>query len=352
MNAYVVNILLIMFWAMALLLFNPNERKKKTFIAIASIQWIFVSGLRNINTDANPDTIVYFHHFNTVMKMPWSKIPALFYKTYVKGIDKDPGYTVFVKLVQVFTKNYQCYLVIVAIILFTSLAVWVYKNSKMPCFSYILFSTLFYSFFGVTGIRQTIATVLVVFIGTELIKKRKFFSLLFICLIAFTIHKSSICLLPFYFISQKKITRKYIIFVLALFPIIAVFRNQFLDLMNFISGYEYEELQSSGATTFTFFYIVIVAVSLILLKYIRANCENYKMYYNALFLGMLFLPLVFVNPALMRVVQYFSVYLMLLVPEIILSIQKKYRNLAYLAVVIVLMFITNIYTTSHSFFWQ
>lgn len=352
MNAYVVNILLIMFWGIVLLLFNPNERKKKTFIAIASIQWIFVSGLRNINTDVNPDTIEYLHHFNTVMKMPWSKIPALFYNTYVKGVGKDPGYTVLVKLVQVFTKNYQCYLVIVAIILFTSLAVWVYKNSKMPCFSYILFSTLFYSFFAVTGIRQTIATVLVVFIGTELIKKRKFFPFLLICLIAFTIHKSSICLLPFYFISQKKITRKYILFVLALFPIIAVLRNQFLDLMNFISGYEYEELQSSGARGFTFFYIVIVAVSLILLKYIRANCENYKMYYNALFLGMLFLPLVFVNPALMRVVQYFSVYLMLLVPEIILSIQKKYRNLAYLAVVIVLMFITNIYTTTHSFFWQ
>ena len=173
-----------------------------------------------------------------------------------------------------------------------------------------------------------------------------------ICLIAFTIHKSSMCLLPFYFLSQKKITRKYIIFVLALFPIIAVFRNQFLDLLNFISGYEYEELSTSGAKTFTFFYIAIVAVSLILLKYVRANCENYKMYYNALFFGMLFIPLVFVHPSLMRVVQYFSVYLMLLVPELIMCIQKKYRNLAYIAIVIVLMFITNIYTANHSFFWQ
>ena len=106
--------------------------KKKAFIAIASIQWIFVSGLRNITSGADPDTIEYLRHFNSVKNMPWSKIPALFYNTYIKGVGKDPGYTVLVKLVQVFTKNYQCYLVIVAIILFSSLAVWVYKNSKMP----------------------------------------------------------------------------------------------------------------------------------------------------------------------------------------------------------------------------
>ena len=160
------------------------------------------------------------------------------------------------------------------------------------------------------------------------------------------------CLLPFYFISQKKITRKYILFVLALFPIVAVFRNQFLDLLNFISGYEYEELSTSGAKSFTFFYFVIVIVSLILLRYVRENSKNYNMYYNALFLGMLFIPLVFVNPSLMRVVQYFSVYLMLLVPELIMCVQKKYRNLVYIAIVIVLMIITNIYTSNYSFFWQ
>ena len=100
------------------------------------------------------------------------------------------------------------------------------------------------------------------------------------------------------------------------------------------------------------FYFVIVIVSLILLRYVRENPKNYKMYYNALFLGMLFIPLVFVNPSLMRVVQYFSVYLMLLVPELIMCVQKKYRNLVYIAIVIVLMIITNIYTANYSFFWQ
>lgn len=74
----------------------------------------------------------------------------------------------------------------------------------------------------------------------------------------------------------KKITRKYILFVLALLPIVAVFRNQFLDLLNFISGYEYEELSTSGAKGFTFFYFVIVIVSLILLRYVRENSKTIK----------------------------------------------------------------------------
>lgn len=172
-----------------------------------------------------------------------------------------------------------------------------------------------------------------------------------ICLIAFTIHKSSICLLPFYFISQKKITRKYILFVLALLPIVAVFRNQFLDLLNFISGYEYEELSTSGAKGFTFFYFAIVIVSLILLRYVRENSKTIKCITMHCFRYAVY-SISFVNPSLMRVVQYFSVYLMLLVPELIMCVQKKYRNLVYIAIVIVLMIITNIYTSNYSFFWQ
>ena len=69
-------------------------------------------------------------------------------------------------------------------------------------------------------------------------------------------------------------------------------------------------------------------------------------------MGTLFLPAVFVNPALMRVVQYFTLYIMLMIPEIVCSIEKKYRSMAYTAMTLVLLIASNLFNSSYQFFWQ
>ncbi len=351
MNIYVINIFITFVWGLLLLVFKPTDRKKKTFIFLAALQWILISGLRHVSV--GDDTMTYKDSYNRAINYSWrSVVPKMFVKVYVEGEGKDPGYIVFEKTTQFFTKNYQWFLIIVAVLFFVCLAFWLYKNSKLPCFSFILFSALFYSFFAITGIRQTIATALVVLIGTELIKKRKFIPFLLICLIAFTIHKSSIVFLLFYFISQKEITVKYSVAMLLSFPILYIFRNQYVEALRFISGYEYDALENTGAYGFTFFYLAVTVASLFFIKYIKRNTPYYKIYYNALFMGLIFLPAVFVNPALMRVVQYFSIYLMLLIPEMICAIEKKYRSVVYAAVVGMLMLVTNVYNQEYLFFWQ
>ncbi|MGN0560097.1 MAG: EpsG family protein, partial [Candidatus Fimenecus sp.] len=70
------------------------------------------------------------------------------------------------------------------------------------------------------------------------------------------------------------------------------------------------------------------------------------------FMGALFLPLVFVNPAAMRVVQYFSLYIMLLMPSFISCFGKKLQTPVYTVMVVVLLVMTNVYRYSYAFFWQ
>ena len=118
-----------------------------------------------------------------------------FYVVYVNEEGKDPGYAVFEKIVQIFTDNYQVYLVVVAAVFFIGLAFWIYRYSSEPCMSYLIFSSFLFGFYALTGLRQTVATVLVVFIGTRLIEKRKFLPFLLVVLVAFTVHKSAICFL-------------------------------------------------------------------------------------------------------------------------------------------------------------
>ena len=76
------------------------------------------------------------------------------------------------------------------------------------------------------------------------------------------------------------------------------------------------------------------------------------MYYNALFFGLLFLPLVFVNPTAMRVVQYYSLFLMLSVPEVARSFEKKTGILIYMGMLIILFSASNVYGYKYVFFWQ
>lgn len=350
MNIYVVNILLTFVWGMIFLGVFRGDRGKKIFCALTGVQWILISGLRGMSV--SPDMYSYQRKFYTTMKTPWNQLFDNFYLVYVDEEGKDPGYAVFEKIVQIFTKDYQTFLFIVAVLFFTGLAVWVYKNSVRPLLSMLIFDSFLWSFFALTGTRQTLATLLVVFVGGKYIKERKFWQFLLITAVAFTIHKSAICVLPFYFISQIEITKEYIAGVICAIPILFIFRNQFFYLLGNLVGYEYGELESGGAYGFTTVYMAVVLCAVLLLRYVKLRTPDYKLYYNALFMGALLLPLVFVNPTAMRVVQYYSLYIMLLMPSFISCFSKKLQTPVYTVMVLVLLVMTNLYGRTYTFFWQ
>ncbi|MGN0554952.1 MAG: EpsG family protein [Candidatus Fimenecus sp.] len=350
MNIFVVNILFTMLWGFILLAVQPNAQKRKLYIALMSINWILISGLRGMSVGA--DTLSYRRRFERTLMTPWSKLFENFYTVYVNEDGKDPGYSVFEKLVQIFTDNYQVYLVVVAAVFFIGLAFWISRYSSEPCMSYLIFSAFLFGFYALTGLRQTVATVLVVFIGTKLIEKRKFLPFLLVVLVAFTVHKSAICFLPFYFLSRLPVNKKSILAVLCATPILFVFKDQIFRVVGYLVGYEYDELENRGAYGFTFMYIAVTVVMLLLLKLIRKKCPQYKMYYNALFMGLMFLPLVFVNPTAMRAVQYYSLFLMLSVPEIVKAFEKKTGIMVYVAMLIILFSASSVYSYEYVFFWQ
>ncbi len=350
MNIYVVNILLTFVWGMIFLGVFRGDRGKKIFCALTGVQWILISGLRGMSVSS--DMYSYQRKFYTTLKTPWNQLFDNFYLVYVDEEGKDPGYAVFEKIVQIFTQDYQTFLFIVAVLFFTGLAVWVYQNSTHPLLSMLIFDSFLWSFFALTGTRQTLATLLVVLIGGKYVKERKFWKFLLITAVAFTIHKSAICVLPFYFISQIEITKKYIAGVICAVPVLFVFRNQFFYLLGSLVGYEYDELASGGAYGFTVVYMAVVLSAILLLRYVKLRTPEYKLYYNALFMGALLLPLVFVNPAAMRVVQYYSLYIMLLMPSFISCFGKKLQTPVYTIMVMVLLMMTNVYARTYTFFWQ
>jgi transmembrane protein EpsG len=97
--------------------------------------------------------------FENTAKLNWSNIKQLFILHYAIGVGKDPGYVVFEKTLQYISLDYQTYLFFIAIIFFFALGNFIFKNTsnlKEIIFAYVLYSTLFFFFFSITGHRQTI----------------------------------------------------------------------------------------------------------------------------------------------------------------------------------------------------
>lgn len=353
MTAYIINIVLLMLFAGVLLLQFPTKRNKKFFCAIASIQWIILSGVRHYSVGT--DTLAYRMSFDDAAYTTWSLIIERLLALLTLDLSfKDPGYYFFEKIFQIFSNDYQLFLIAIALIFTVPLGIWIYKNSSEPLLSFLIYSCLFASFFAITGHRQTIATALVVLMGYQFIKDRKFISFLMLVAIAVTIHKSAICFLPFYFIANKKITKPYIAIVGILITVLFVLRNQVMFLLGTIMGYEQyiEQYEGAGTWTFTALLIMVALVSIIKFRMMEIHNPNTTHYVNAIFCALAFTPLTFIDPSAMRVVQYYSLFLMLLIPEIIRSFNSKERVLIYYfaSALLIALFAKN--NPQYLFFWQ
>lgn len=329
---------------------------KRIYVVLVIMLLILLSGLRHETIGA--DTITYKSSFASIEYDSWFDIFKNIYEVYFNGSSakKDPGYAIFEKICYTFSDNYQIYLIIIAVLFHVCFGVSVYRNSRVPTVSFAIYLCLFYAFFGITGHRQTIATAVVVFIGYELVKQRKLMLFLICVVIGFTIHKSSLIFLPFYWIYNKKITFSYLAIFICIMPIFFIFNAEFSQFFKDISGYgEFYtgQYEGAGTETFTLMLILIFIVALIQKNIILQNNPQVTHCYNAIMLAIFFTPLTYVNPSAMRVVQYYSVFIMFLIPEIILSFKDNDdKIIAYIVSMGILIFLFMRNNYQYLFFWQ
>jgi transmembrane protein EpsG len=337
---------------------NSDSNRKK-YIRLICLILILQSGLRNVAVGA--DTYQYFSLFEAVKKTSWSEIYQSLTDYYKLGLGKDPGYLVFQKITQVVTGEYQIFLFVIAILFFAALGTFIYKNTTRlsdAIMAFIIYSVLFYSFFSITGHRQTIATAAALY-GFEFIKKRKLVPFVLLILLASTIHKSCLIFIPFYFICQLNKTKLIYVGALLLFLVFMEFRNSMALYFQSIGGYEeYEQFEGAGTFTFTAMFLLISIIALIRNKSILKHNIQAQYYYNAFAVGLLFIPLTWINPSMMRVVQYFSIFMLLLIPEIINSFGdyslklKKDMTVVVIIFLIALMIKANANAAPYGFFWE
>lgn len=323
---------------------NEDKARKWYIISVCTI-FTLMTGLRSL--EVGPDTINYKASYETIANMSWDELFSDFY-SYLHSAEgmlqnseiRDPAYNCFVKFTQIFSCNYRFFMFIMGLIVNIPLGKWVYENSKKPYMTFLVYFILNFSFYGTTGYRQTIAFSLVTFIGYKYIKERRLIPFLLLVGIAFFFHKSVLIVLLFYFLANKEITKPYTICALFGIALVFAYRIPFSQFWKQISGYGETypgQYEGAGTWTFTAMLGLILVVILIYKEFIIQSDIQATNYINAIILASVFDPLTFVNPSALRVVEYFSIYLALLMPDMLYIVKKKDRSVASMGIVIVLV---------------
>lgn len=343
---------------------DKNNRKigfkskyRKEYIIIISIILILQSGLRHWSVGS--DTNNYYFMFERVMDISWSEIFNGFKQLYQPGDERDPGYNLFQKFVQLFITDYQLYLIFVAIIFFSAFGSFIYRNTSRisdAVMAFLFYSVLFYAFFSITGIRQTIATAIAL-VSFELIKKRNLPFFLILIFLASTIHKSALIFIPFYFAPMIKNVKFFYGTVLFIFPLLFFFRETLSTIFTSLGGYQdFVRYEGAGTPIFTALMILVAIFSFFRYKEVVLENPNSKLMYFAITIALFFTPLTWVNPSAMRVVQYFSIFMVLLVPKVISTFKSTtddWDRVIYVFFVIAIILIYLLRSESdYKFFWQ
>ena len=162
--------------------------------------------------------LVFHDGFRWQIGSDWDKYYTFFNFCLTDNPEElEPGYVLINQFVREFTDNYSYFLVLFALIEYSSLFIFIRKFSPYKLLSLFLFYGLFFGYMGMN--RQFLAVFACCLSVPFIIKKQKWPYILMM-LIAFTFHKSSILFWPAYFLTYK-INRKAIIALISLAIIVS-----------------------------------------------------------------------------------------------------------------------------------
>lgn len=365
-----VQLILLIISFLAIHLFNSRSisqtQKSKSrinYINFVCVLLILQSALRNLAV--GPDTYVYFQNFEGIKHMSWSQIIEQFYARYFNGNGTtDVGYIILQKIFQLFFLDFRIFLFFVAVFFFVPFGRLLkrFTFSKTDVFiALLIYQAFYYDFFSVTGIRQTLATS-VTFFSIPYILNRKIYKFLTLIVVASLLHKSVLAFLPFYFLALFNKPKVLILSSMLSFPVLLLFAKKFaIFLVNISGSTKYQAYADSffggngGAFYFTLFFFFLSFVVWILLLYnrISINDKYNLLMINSIGIALIFLPLTWVDPTLIRLAQYFSVFAIFLVPRVLKIVSNSKWTYVLMRTCTILIFLVIIikHNSAYEFFW-
>ena len=224
MWAYVVLIIVIIgLWFLFDRLKMEKKKKKILYCIICGILLVLVAGTRVGSLDFGDDSM-YMRNFTYVRENSFVDV-----FNYFKAQDTEVVFYEFTKLVSLFTDNYNVLLTICAIPIVFVISRIIYKFSKKPYFSYLIFFCAFFFLWSMVTLGQAIAMAFVG-LSLEFLLKKKYWRFLIAVGCAVLFHRTAIVFLLALPLSFLRYSKKSVVGFIALCIIGIIFGEQIVNM--------------------------------------------------------------------------------------------------------------------------
>ncbi len=110
----------------------------------------------------------------------------------------------------------------------------VYRESRNPLLSFVVYTAVFYSFVSFTAMRQGLAISIVLFLGYGFVRERNLPAFLTATFVAFLMHKSALFALPLYFLPHTCFGRRELLMLTLGCASLALFGGQVISIFDSI----------------------------------------------------------------------------------------------------------------------
>lgn len=332
---------------------NKSRKYDKAFCVIACMTAVFLSGFRHIHVGI--DTFNYWEMFERCKDISWSDMLLGFLPANFFSVRTENGLLLVMKLFQLLSSSFRLFLIAFAIFVNVPIFIRIYKESKHILVSTLVYMSVYWAFVSTTGLRQTVSIIIMCFLGLDSIRYRNLKKFLFYVFIAFLFHKSSLVFIPFYYLSNIKMTMRSILASLIVIVLVSVFRLHIANfLLSFQGWYESyaDQYETAGPRMFTLISMAILVLTFLYHKGIERNCEHAVFLENTAIMTCVMLPFAFIDPSILRVVFLFSIYSIWLVPEIIAANRGESKKMLFVMVVMALFCLIITGSTQYKFMWE
>lgn len=343
-----------------IIIFGQNKTKKigidvQNFsLFILTLWMILLIGLRSVSVGI--DTYGYSIYYPKYSNTKFNIVDLL-------SINEDTGYVLLCRIVGGYLHfSWNAFCLLSASIYIIPVIVLIKKYSPNIAFSLLIFALSVYFTFPMSTIRQSLAIGITLLAYFEFKNKKIIPSILWI-LLASTFHKSALIFLLFLIVIPLKLTDKKIVIWFVCLLIIDVLgfpllRRLFSGVLR-MTGRNYTETTGTGGYLTELFYILTILLSYVVFYGRNDLLQRYQDSLKALLLSASILPIVSFHSALFRSYYYFSIFEIVLVPQIIKGI-KGYKLKLFVGILYVFAYIYLFITQSlsikgivpYSFFWQ
>ena len=315
----------------ALFFFRKGKVQKdnfnaKGYLILCCLELVVLAGVRGYTVGA--DTEIYLNAIDYCAEMSEFVLSKA---GKVRPFNFEIGYFGLMKLCNLFGIGKTGFLFIVAIVIYLPVFYFIKRFSSNAYLSILCYFAFGFFSYSLGIFRQMIATSILL-LGLRYVIERRFLNYVFVVVLASFFHTSAVCGIALYLmygIKKEFLLRWIVPIEIALIVFGKTFSSMIVSIFPMYSGYISAERNVQGGTYLMLLLLNITFVACVFLK----NKDESNIVDNittcALFIAICVQCVAYSFGIMGRAVPYFSIYMIIAIPNIIFNLEKKLESRTY-----------------------